>query len=114
MKMRMKMTKLDNYEDLVKVTKVYPDSAKYSYATLGLTSEAGEVAGKIKKYFRGDYASIDEIKPQLIDELGDVLWYITALAIELDTTLDHIKQVNQEKLLNRLQKNKIHGEGDNR
>lgn len=108
------MTKINKYEDLVKVTKVYPDSAKYSYATLGLTSEAGEVAGKIKKYFRGDYSSIDEIKPQLIDELGDVLWYIAALAIELDTTLEHIQEVNREKLLKRLHKNTIHGEGDNR
>lgn len=108
------MTTIKKYEDLVRLTKVYPDSAKYSYATMGLTSEAGEVAGKVKKYFRGDYASIDEIKPQLIDELGDVLWYITALAIELDTTLEHIQNVNQEKLLKRLNKNTIHGEGDNR
>jgi len=102
------------YEEVVKKTKLYPESAKYIYAALGLTSEAGEVAGKIKKYLRGDYDSIEQIKDKLTDELGDVLWYVTALCIELDITLDELKTRNAEKLLNRLQNNKIKGEGDNR
>jgi NTP pyrophosphatase (non-canonical NTP hydrolase) len=102
------------YEDIVRLTKIYPDSAKYIYAALGLTSEAGEVAGKIKKFVRGDYDSIDDIRDNIIDELGDVLWYITALSIELDTNLDEIKERNATKLINRLKRNKISGEGDYR
>ena len=112
-----KMTKIKaeySYEELVKITKVYPESAKFYYAALGLASESGEVAGKFKKYFRGDYNSIEDIKEKIVDELGDVLWYVTALAIELDTTLDDIKAKNQEKLLNRMRSNAIKGEGDNR
>lgn len=102
------------YEDVVKLTKVYPEEAKYIYAALGLSSEAGEVAGKIKKYVRGDYESIDEIRNKIIDELGDVLWYVAALALELDTNIDEIKDRNAQKLLNRLKQNKIKGEGDYR
>ncbi len=104
----------DKYQDIVHATKVYPDNAIYTYASLGLASEAGEVAGKIKKYVRGDYPSIEPIRDAIIDELGDVLWYVTALAIELDTTLDEIQNRNAQKLLARLEKNTIKGEGDNR
>jgi NTP pyrophosphatase (non-canonical NTP hydrolase) len=104
----------EQYEALVRKTKVYPDNAKYTYAALGLTSEAGEVAGKLKKFIRGDYDSIDDIREKIIDELGDVLWYIAALSIELDTTLDKVKTRNAEKLNARLNKNKIKGEGDER
>ena len=102
------------YDDVVRKTKVYPDSAKYTYASLGLASEAGEVAGKIKKYVRGDYTDIQEIRDKIIDELGDVLWYVAALAIELDTSIDEIKDRNTKKLLSRLENNTIKGEGDNR
>lgn len=110
---RMKMENLsDKYQDIVKQTKVYPDNAKFTYAALGLASEAGEVAGKIKKYVRGDYETLEPIREKIIDELGDVLWYVTALAIELDTTLDEIQTRNASKLLARLEKNTIKGEGD--
>lgn len=105
------MTK-QQYEDIVKITKVYPDSAKFIYASLGLTSEAGEVAGKIKKLVRGDFQNVEEIRDALIDELGDVLWYVAALAIELDTSFTEIQNRNQEKLLSRLANNTIKGEGD--
>lgn len=108
----MKMT--ENYEELVAMTKVYPNSAKYTYASLGLASEAGEVAGKIKKYIRGDYESIDSIRDKIIDELGDVMWYVAALAIELESSLEDIQKRNSQKLLNRLAENKIKGDGDNR
>lgn len=102
------------YEDIVRLTKVYPESAKYIYAALGLSSESGEVAGKIKKFVRGDYDSISDIRENIIDELGDVLWYVTALAMELETSLDEIKERNATKLVNRLKRNKILGEGDYR
>ncbi len=104
----------NSYNEIVALTKVYPDSAKYIYTALGLTSEAGEVAGKIKKYIRGDYESIDIIRDKIIDELGDVLWYITALANELDSSLEEVQEKNTVKLLARLAKNKIKGEGDER
>ena len=51
------------------------------YLVLGLTSEAGEVAGKAKKLIR------DGTESDLASEIGDVLWYCAMLATELNVSL---------------------------
>ena len=85
------------------------------YPTLGLTNEAGEVAGKIKKVFRDKDGEIStETREALKAELGDVLWYLAQVATELDLTLDEIAEHNIEKLYSRLERGKIQGDGDNR
>jgi hypothetical protein len=50
------------------------------HLTLGLTNEAGEVAGKVKKIFR-DHGGVitDADRDALALELGDVLWYLTEI-----------------------------------
>ena len=45
---------LKEYQEFTKTTAVYPPSKAIEYLALGLTSEAGEVAGVIKRYLRGD------------------------------------------------------------
>jgi NTP pyrophosphatase (non-canonical NTP hydrolase) len=47
-------------------------------------------------------------------ELGDVLWYISALADDLGVTLEEVAQANVDKLKSRMERNKIKGDGDNR
>ncbi len=85
------------------------------YPTLGLTNEAGEVAGKIKKVFRDQDGQISaETREALKAELGDVLWYLAQVATELDLTLDEIAEYNIKKLYSRLERGKIRGDGDNR
>ena len=85
------------------------------YPTLGLVNEAGEVAGKIKKVFRDKDGQIsDETREALKAELGDVLWYLAQIATELDLSLDEIAEANIAKLLDRLERGKIKGDGDNR
>jgi NTP pyrophosphatase (non-canonical NTP hydrolase) len=85
------------------------------YPTLGLVNEAGEVAGKIKKVFRDKGGEIsEETRQALKGELGDVLWYITQVATELDLSLDEIAEHNIAKLYDRLKRGKIKGDGDNR
>jgi len=85
------------------------------YPTLGLVNEAGEVAGKIKKVFRDKEGEInEETRSALKAELGDVLWYIAQVATELDLTLDEIAEYNIAKLMDRLERGKIRGDGDNR
>ena len=85
------------------------------YPTLGLVNEAGEVAGKIKKVFRDKDGEIsEETREALKAELGDVLWYVAQVATELDLSLDEIAEANIAKLLDRLERGKIKGDGDNR
>ena len=85
------------------------------YPTLGLTNEAGEVAGKIKKIFRDKEGVIAEAdREALKGELGDVLWYLAQVCTELDLSLDEVAEHNIEKLYSRLECGKIGGDGDNR
>jgi len=85
------------------------------YPTLGLVNEAGELAGKIKKIFRDKAGVISEAdREALKHELGDVLWYMAQIATELDISLQEIAEANMEKLLSRLERGKIGGDGDNR
>ena len=92
-------------------TAVYPRPQAVTYCTLGLVSEAGEVAGKLKKYIRGD-SGWDQIG--MITELGDVLWYVAALAEELGTTLEGLGWVVLNKLEKRMEAGTIKGIGDSR
>ncbi len=86
------------------------------YPIMGLGSETGEVLGKIKRIMRdqnNDIISID-LRNKIIDELGDVLWYIAAIATELNTSLETIAYLNIDKLSDRKKRDVISGEGDER
>lgn len=85
------------------------------YPTLGLTNEAGEFAGKVKKIFRDKNGHISEEDRQALkSELGDVLWYLTQLCTELDLTLEEVATHNLEKLFARKERGTLQGEGDSR
>ncbi len=104
---------MNDYQKFTETTAQYPKEQAIFYLSLGLAGEAGELANKIKKIIRGDY-DISQIKNDLIDELGDVLWYIARLADELDITLEEVALKNIQKLSKRLKENKIKGTGDKR
>ena len=93
----------EEYQDAASVTALYPNRLKnLEYPTLGLAGEAGEVANIVKKIQRDFSGEItDEIRAKLKDELGDVLWYISACADELGLTLTEIAKFNVEKLAKR-------------
>lgn len=63
---------------------------------LGLAGEAGSVASEFKKHLR-DGDSHAFWKTRMREELGDVLWYVSALASHLDLDLDEIARANLEK-----------------
>jgi NTP pyrophosphatase (non-canonical NTP hydrolase) len=65
---------------------------------LGLTGEAGEVAELLKKHL---FHSRPLDQSALLNELGDVLWYLTALATTFGFTLTAIAQNNIHKLSQR-------------
>lgn len=109
---------MDTYDDAVASTAIYPDAGEQneiaiSYVTLGLLGEAGEIANKFKKVLRGDLTLADA-KPALVDELGDVLWYLTRLAAELGVSIDELQKANTAKLMSRKERDVIRGTGDER
>ncbi len=106
----------DEYQERARQTAKYPVIGHgVIYPTLGLTNEAGEVSGKIKKIFRDKEGVISEAdRTALLAELGDVLWYLTQVSTELGLSLDEIAEHNIAKLLDRQLRGKIQGEGDDR
>ena len=93
----------EEYQKAASVTALYPKRlSNLEYPTLGLAGEAGEVANIVKKIQRDFGGEITgEIRTKLKDELGDVLWYISACADELELTLEEIAEFNVEKLAKR-------------
>jgi NTP pyrophosphatase (non-canonical NTP hydrolase) len=93
----------EDYQNEAKQTALYPRRlSNLEYPTLGLAGEAGEVANIVKKIQRDFGGEItDEIRIKLKDELGDVLWYISACADELGLTLAEIADYNVAKLAKR-------------
>jgi NTP pyrophosphatase (non-canonical NTP hydrolase) len=63
--------------------------------TFGLCGEAGEFADEIKKqYFHGHTKN----KERLLLELGDLMWYLTALSMLLESGLEEVAELNKTKL----------------
>ncbi len=63
--------------------------------TLGLAGEVGEIADLVKKYiFHGHKLAVEEV----VEELGDLFFYVTLIMHALDTTLDEVIEMNVQKL----------------
>ena len=62
---------------------------------LGLAGEAGECCDIVKKY---KYQGHDLDKEKLLDELGDVLWYISETASGIGVSLEDVAIYNLNKL----------------
>lgn len=65
---------------------------------LGVAGEAGECADLAKKWLGHGVALDNEQRAKMEKELGDVLWYVTALADVCGFTLESVAQANVEKL----------------
>lgn len=106
---------IDDYQMFASTTAKYPSEQGLVYTVLGMASEAGEVAGKLKKAIRDEGGEITpERKAVLLSELGDVLWYVAMVAAELNTTLSEVAVMNLDKLGDRDTRGVIGGDGDNR
>jgi len=110
------MMTFEEYQKKSRKTAQYPDAgSNFIYPTLGLAGEAGEVAEKIKKVLRDDGGEVLlEKREEIKKELGDVLWYLTQIATELNLPLEEIAEFNIKKLASRAERGKIGGSGDDR
>jgi len=91
---------LNEYQNLSKRTMNSDQTYKEELSNygLGLGGESGEVCDLIKKsLYHGHKLDIEHLKK----ELGDVLFYLTAIATKEGLTLEEIANVNIEKLLKR-------------
>jgi len=106
----------EEYQKLSRQTAIYPDKDNnFIYPTLGLAGEAGEVAEKVKKILRDKNGIVDDAtRTELAKELGDVLWYISNIAVEFKISLEDIASGNIKKLFSRMERNALGGSGDNR
>lgn len=100
--------KFNEYQKLASSTA--PDPTKKNFANfsskeamtlcaaLGLSGESGELADAVKKhFFQGHALEKDTVKK----ELGDILWYVSAMAGQYGLTLEEIAEANVEKLKKR-------------
>jgi len=107
---------LDEYQEEVRRTlqrdpESYPEHARFlagsallapvrqTYDTMvhamGLAGEAGEIIDLLKKHLgHGQPLDIEKAKK----ELGDVLWYVGALAADLGLSLSEVAEANKAKL----------------
>lgn len=110
------VSRFTTYQAESRKTALYPPIGHpVIYPILGLVNEAGEVAGKIKKIFRDKDGQIsDETRQALKAELGDVLWYLAQVCTELDLSLQEVAEANLDKLFDRMERQQIQGNGDNR
>ena len=91
------------YTDFTRKTARYPKRREKEYLMLGLMNEAGEVGGAFKKEIR-DHIDNTEL---IIDEMGDVLWYLTRLCDVYDVKLSELMVNNMDKLFNQMTKEQL-------
>lgn len=99
--------KADDLTQVTEFTALYP--------ALGLGGEAGEVLEKVKKIMR-DKRGIwsEEDRQGIAKELGDVLWYVAAIAQAFNLQLSDVATLNVHKLRDRQKRQVLTGSGDNR
>lgn len=70
-------------------------------AAIGLAGEAGEVADLVKKVtFQGKPYG-DDLRAKLIEEIGDVAWYLALTCTSVGVTLEEVLERNVAKLQSR-------------
>jgi NTP pyrophosphatase (non-canonical NTP hydrolase) len=104
---------MNDYQEETAKTAVYPKETALGYLTLGLVNESGEVAGKVKKFLRGDYG-LTTLRDEIEAECGDTLWYMAQLLGLLGIPMHDAAQNNLKKLADRQSRGKLTGNGDKR
>lgn len=83
------------------------DQENFFLGYLGLAGEAGSVLTLMKKLIR-DGEGFGTFEKKLKEELGDVLWYITAIASHYNIKLEEIADENLTKINDRYQEIDLH------
>lgn len=68
------------------------------HAAIGINTEAGELLDTLKKHLWYG-KEIDEVN--LIEEVGDLCWYVEVLLDALNASMDNVRRLNIDKLKRR-------------
>ena len=101
---------IEHYAEFVESMILTEGDARVTENTLGLAGETGEIAEKIKKYYRDGV--ID--KKDLQKEFGDVIFYWFALHGAMGMDPSKSIEANMIKLSDRKDRGVLRGSGDNR
>lgn len=72
---------------------------KLNMVMCGIGEEAGEVLGLHKRFIRANPKDLErDLENELVEEVGDVLWYLAALCSIKGINLDTVWDINQRKL----------------
>lgn len=106
----------NEYQKKAWKTAIYPNKCRnVYYPAMGLAGESGEILNKVSKIMRDDEGCITEQRRiELKKEIGDLLWYVAALANELRIDLNDIAEENIKKLELRKERGVLKGSGDER
>lgn len=75
-----------------------PETARLLHGAIGLCTEAGELQDAIKRHV---YYGKPLNRVNLLEELGDVLWYVALVGNFLGVSLEIVAERNIEKLRSR-------------
>jgi NTP pyrophosphatase (non-canonical NTP hydrolase) len=87
-----------------------PEKESIAIMGLGLAGEAGEVVEHLKKFIRDDHINVTELKK----ELGDSIYYWCRICKQFGLEPTEVLEANMEKLISRMNRGVLRGDGDNR
>lgn len=102
---------IDEYQQWATTTRL--PTASYPYLLTGLVGEVGEFYSNIAKQLR-DSTDAEEGALRQIKEMGDILWFISNIATEMEIDMSDVLQANMDKLNSRKARNTLAGSGDDR
>lgn len=99
---------IEKFHEFVRQTYKYDfGDGNLLYLSNGMGGEAGEVQNEVKKLYRilnitknVQEESAKEIslrKENIKKEIGDVLWYLFAMANEIEVNIEEVIQINMNK-----------------
>ncbi len=69
-----------------------------NHAALGLTTEVGEFVSEVKRIVRYNKPCDPKMHDHMVEELGDILWYIALAAEALGVRMEEMAERNLDKL----------------
>lgn len=101
---------IDDYQEAAIKTRIkLSDNASVSGAEtkgaqvpllMGLFAEVGSLAAHYRKHVRDGY-KIDQLQSAIVEDLGDILWYVAAIATELRVKLSVVADKNISRVNDR-------------